>query len=178
MKRYTAVFAIALLPAAVMAGGSHTGGHGHDGGHGAEHHEHAQDAMHAESRHDSHEADAGQPGNPGKVARTIEVVMDDTMRFTPDKLDFKAGETVRFIVRNNGAIRHEMVIGSVDELNEHAKMMRAMPNMKHKDPNMVSLAPGESTELVWQFGKSGMFDFACLVPGHLEAGMTGKIKVN
>ena len=100
------------------------------------------------------------------------------MRFTPDQLKFKAGETVRFVVRNDGRIRHEMVIGSVDELKEHAAMMRTNPTMKHADSNMISLAPGEEGEIIWQFGNAGTFDFACLVPGHLEAGMTGKIEVN
>ena len=103
--------------------------------------------------------------------------MNDTMRFDPAEMAFKAGDTVRFVVRNDGRIRHEMVIGSVEELQEHAEMMRKMPGMQHAEANMISLAPGESGELVWQFDKAGAFDFACLVPGHLEAGMTGKIAV-
>ena len=70
-----------------------------------------------------------------------------------------------------------MVIGTVSELKEHAEMMRKMPGMTHEESNMISLDPGESGELVWQFANTGSFDFACLVPGHLEAGMTGKIKV-
>jgi len=91
--------------------------------------------------------------------------MDDSMRFLPDQLKFKAGETVRFVMHNKGRIRHEMVIGSVDELQEHA------------DPNTITLAAGESGDLGWQFDKPGSFDFACLVPGHLEEGMTGKIEI-
>jgi len=84
---------------------------------------------------------------------------------------------VRFLARNDGRIRHEMAIGTQDELKEHAAMMRANPAMQHAEPNMITLAPGEHGELVWQFDKPGTFDFACLVPGHLEAGMTGKFKV-
>jgi len=167
MKKVISIFALVTLPVFAMAGGGHATGH----------HEHASPGM-SDMADDSHEADAGQPGDPGKVTQTIEVTMDDTMRFSPNQLDFNAGDTVRFVVRNNGKIRHEMVIGSVAELNEHAKMMRTMPAMKHAESNMVSLAPGEQGELVWQFDKPGMFDFACLVPGHLEAGMTGKIRIN
>jgi uncharacterized cupredoxin-like copper-binding protein len=179
MKKIISIFALVTLPAFAMAGGDHTDAHSDSGGHEEAHHEHAAPAMshEAEDSH-GHEADAGRPGDPGKVTRTIEVTMDDSMRFTPDKLDFKAGETVRFVVRNNGNITHEMVIGSVDELKEHADMMRSMPAMKHDESNMISLAPGKQGELVWQFSQSGEFDFACLVPGHLEAGMTGKIGVN
>lgn len=177
MKKMISIFALVTLPAFAMAGGGHTDTHSNNGGHTKAHHDHAAPAM-SHTEEDSHEADAGRPGDPENVTRTIEVTMDDSMRFTPGKLSFKAGETVRFVVRNNGKITHEMVIGSVDELREHAGMMRTMPAMKHAESNMISLAPGKRGELVWQFSRPGEFDFACLVPGHLEAGMTGKIAVN
>jgi len=153
-----------------IASGSHSSGHDSHGGH-------AMEAQHDSHEHESKEAQAGRAGNPDQVNRTVAVSMDDTMRFTPSNLDFQAGETVRLKIVNNGRIRHEMVIGSVDELQEHARMMRGNPGMQHADANMISLAPGESTDLVWQFGDAGNFDFACLIPGHLEAGMTGKIRV-
>ena len=35
-----------------------------------------------------------------------------------------------------------------------------------------------SSELLWKFTKTGEFYFACLVPGHFEAGMHGKIVVS
>jgi len=103
--------------------------------------------------------------------------MADTMRFEPADMTFRAGETVRFAVSNQGKIRHEMVLGTLDELQEHLAMMRKNPNMHHQDANMISLAPGESGEMIWQFTRPGNFDFACLIPGHMEAGMTGKITV-
>ena len=175
MKKTVSILIISALPALAMAGGGHTSGHDMGGGRAMEHKGSSRDM--SGMSHDSHETDAGQPGNPAMVSRTIEVTMDDTMRFAPEQLSFKAGETVRFVVRNNGKIRHEMVIGSVDELQEHAEMMRTNPTMQHAEPNMVSLATGEKANLVWQFDKPGTYDFACLVPGHLEAGMTGKIEV-
>ena len=166
MKKTISILVLGVLPALAMAGGDH-----------ATQQQHGSHDMSGMS-HDSHEAAAGRPGDPGKVTRTIEVTMDDTMRFAPDQLKFKAGETIRFEVHNKGKIRHEMVIGSVGELKEHAKTMGTNPAMQHADPNMITLAAGESGELVWQFDKTGSFDFACLVPGHLEAGMTGKIEIN
>jgi len=167
MKMIISILVLGIVPAFAMASGDHAGGHGMNAGHDM-----------SSMSHDSHEADAGRPGDPAKATRTIEVTMDDTMRFEPEQLKFKAGETVRFVVRNNGKIRHEMVIGSLGELKEHAEMMRANPAMQHADSNMVTLAPGEQGDVVWQFDKPGTFDFACLVPGHLEAGMTGKIEVD
>lgn len=174
MKKTISILILGVLPAMALAGGDQAGGHDMHSGHDMQRMEHGH--MDGASA-DAHEAAAGQPGDPAKVDRTIAVSMNDTMRFDPEKMIFNAGETVRFVVRNEGKIRHEMVIGSVEELKEHAEMMRKMPGMQHAEPNMISLAPGESGDLVWQFDNAGAFDFACLVPGHLEAGMTGKIAV-
>ena len=103
--------------------------------------------------------------------------MNDAMRFKPDRISVKRGETIRFIVRNTGNLRHEMVLGTIDEMKEHAEMMRKKPEMEHTDPNQVSVEPGKTGELIWRFTRDGTFDFACLEPGHLEAGMAGKILV-
>ena len=130
-----------------------------------------------ERQSDGHAAALGKPGDPGKVSRSIEVEMNDDMRFKPDSIRVKQGETIRFIVRNTGKVKHEMVLGTIKELKEHAGMMRKFPGMAHADPNQVSVDPGMTGELVWQFTKAGTFDFACLVPGHFEAGMVGKVRV-
>ncbi|MGX6571237.1 cupredoxin domain-containing protein [Cupriavidus necator] len=120
---------------------------------------------------------AGQPGNPAKVSRTIDVAMADTMRFTPASIAVKRGETVRFVVRNVGKVEHEMVIGNASELKQHAQMMRSTTPAKHGGANQITLAPGQKGALVWQFDGPGTVDFACLVPGHFEAGMVGKVAV-
>ncbi|CAG9166429.1 cupredoxin domain-containing protein [Cupriavidus pinatubonensis] len=120
---------------------------------------------------------AGQPGKPAKVSRTVKVAMADTMRFTPDSITVKRGETVRFVVRNVGKLEHEMVIGTASELKEHAQMMRSMAAARHAGPNQVTLAPGQQGELIWQFDGPGTVDFACLVPDHFDAGMVGKVVV-
>jgi uncharacterized cupredoxin-like copper-binding protein len=103
--------------------------------------------------------------------------MDDTMRFTPSQIRVEPGETVRFFIKNVGKIPHEMVIGSLAELKVHAEQMRKMPGMKHSEPNMITLGAGQRGGLVWQFDKAGTVDFACLIPGHMEAGMLGKVTV-
>ena len=126
---------------------------------------------------EGHAADLGQPGNPHDVTRTVEVEMNDAMRFKPDRISVKRGETIRFIVRNTGNLRHEMVLGTIDEMREHAELMRKKPEMEHTDPNQVSVEPGKTGELIWRFTRDGTFDFACLETGHFEAGMVGKILV-
>ena len=168
MKQIALVAALAL-PLSVNAGGQHEGRHGHDpagsSDHGGHAHEHGQASP------------AGEPGKTDEAARTIHVTMNDTMRFHPSDLKVRAGETVRFVIRNEGKIRHEMVLGTESEIREHMAMMKAMPNMQHQEANSVFLAPGESGEIVWKFTQPGEVDFACLVPGHYEAGMKGEIRV-
>ncbi len=119
----------------------------------------------------------GRAGNPAKAVRTIQVGMDDSMHFTPGDLVVKRGETIRFVVRNDGKVMHEMVIGTMKELKEHADLMKKFPGMEHDEPYMAHVAPGKRGELVWQFTRAGDFHYACLIPGHLEAGMIAKIAV-
>jgi uncharacterized cupredoxin-like copper-binding protein len=125
----------------------------------------------------SEEHPFGRAGDPKKIVRTIQVGMDDSMHFTPGDLVLKRGETIKFVVRNDGKIMHEMVIGTMKELKEHAELMRKFPNMEHDEPYMAHVAPGKREEIVWQFTRAGEFYYACLIPGHLEAGMIGKITV-
>ena len=120
----------------------------------------------------------GQPGSVGKVNRTIKISLSDAMRFSPSRLTFKQGETVRLRITNAGKIPHEFVLGTKQEIAEHAEMMRRMPEMSHSDASSVQVAPGKTADLVWQFSKAGKFLFACLIPGHREAGMEGSVIVN
>lgn len=119
----------------------------------------------------------GKQGDPNQVIRTIEVDMLDTMRFTPGDIKVKQGETIRFIVKNKGNAMHEMVIGTMEELKEHHAMMQKHPGMEHEEPYMAHVAPSKKETMVWQFTQPGEFYYACLIPGHFEAGMVGKIKV-
>lgn len=120
----------------------------------------------------------GRPGLAKSATRTVRVDMSDRMRFSPDVLSVKRGETVRFEVSNSGKLLHEMVIGTEQDLKEHAALMRKFPGMEHDEPYMVHVAAGKKGTLVWQFTKPGSFYYGCLVPGHFEAGMVGRIQVN
>lgn len=131
----------------------------------------------AASADEGHGQDVGRAGDPKHVSRSVRITMSDAMRFTPAKIDVKRGETIRFVLANTGKVKHEMVIGSMAELKEHAALMRKFPNMEHADDNMLTVEPGKTGELVWQFTRAGTVDFACLQPGHFEAGMLGKVRV-
>lgn len=119
----------------------------------------------------------GQEGDPKKATRVIKVDMSDTMRFTPADITVKRGETVRLVATNKGQVLHEMVLGTPEELKKHAELMKKFPDMEHAEAHMTHVKPGASGEIVWQFTKPGEFQFACLIPGHFEAGMVGKVTV-
>ena len=142
-----------LTSLSATAAGTHAGGHGHD------------------------DEGIGKPGLASKVTRTIKVDMLDTMRFTPSNLAIKQGETIRFVVKNSGQIPHEMVLGTEKNLKDHYEVMKKNPEMEHADANSVTVQPGKTGEIVWQFTKSGKVDFACLHPGHYDAGMKGQVRV-
>lgn len=146
---------MALTFGGAWAAGNHAGGHGHDA-----------------------DAAIGKPGIASKATRTINVDMTDAMRFTPSDINVKQGETVRFVIKNSGVLKHELVLGTAKELQEHYEVMKKNPEMEHADPNMVTLAAGKSGEIVWQFTKAGKVDFGCLQPGHYDAGMKGAVKVS
>ncbi|GIX54789.1 putative cupredoxin-like copper-binding protein [Sphaerotilus sulfidivorans] len=152
MQPLITVAALALSSTA-FAGGTHGGGH------------------------DAAETAIGKPGVAAKAARTVTIEMSDTMRYTPSDIQVKQGETVRFIVKNSGKVKHELSLGTEKELLEHLEQMKKFPDMEHDEPSKVSLAPGKQGEIVWQFTKAGAVNFACLMPGHYEAGMKGAVKV-
>lgn len=140
-----------VLSTAALASGSHTGGHG--------------------------DAAIGKPGVAAKVTRTVQIDMKDDMRFHADTFQAKRGETIRFVIKNSGALKHEMVLGTAKDLKDHYEVMKKHPEMEHAEPNMVTLAPGKAGEIIWQFTKAGKVDFACLQPGHFDAGMKGFVNV-
>ncbi len=157
-KTRWATLAICLLLGAAapsLAAMNHSGGHGHG-------------------------PSAGEPGDPKKPAREIAVVMreaDGKMLFSPNRIDVKRGEQIRFSLRNAGDLDHEIVLATLEQNREHAKSMMENPEMMHEEPNAKRLAPGKNGEILWRFTKSGTFDFSCLIPGHREAGMSGSVVV-
>jgi len=119
----------------------------------------------------------GRAGIAKDVVRTVAIRTTDAMRFDPATLSVKQGETLRLQIHNDGKLPHEFVLGTQSEITEHAEMMRKMPGMVHADANSVRVAPGQNGEVVWTFSQAGRFLYACLIPGHWEAGMQGSVTV-
>ena len=145
-----------------------------------------------------HANTVGAKGDPSKVTRTIEVSMTDNV-FTPNRIAIKAGETVRFVVSNDGELVHEFNIGTGQMHEAHREEMMQMVDMrvleadrinhdmmghgggsmmmKHDDPNSVLLEPRQTAEVIWTFPQSANLQFACNVPGHYEDGMMGEFRI-
>jgi uncharacterized cupredoxin-like copper-binding protein len=131
--------------------------------------------------HESHEHfSAGQPGDPQKPSRTVKVSMLEDgkrMLFDPPSIEVRPGEQIRFVLFNEGSEYHEFVLATLTENRKHAEFMKKFPKMEHNDPNAKRLSALSSDELLWKFTRRGEFEYACLIPGHFQAGMHGKIIV-
>jgi uncharacterized cupredoxin-like copper-binding protein len=158
MKRWLAAVVLACTAGAVF-------------GHGEQHGAKGVDYSKAE------DTPFGRAADPKKAKRTVRVEMTDQMRFQPAEVRIKRGEVVRFVPVNKGQVMHEMVLGTMDELKKHAELMKKHPGMEHDEPHMAHVAPGKSGVVGWQFTRAGEFFYGCLIPGHFDAGMIGKIMV-
>jgi uncharacterized cupredoxin-like copper-binding protein len=139
-------------------------------------------AINVASGHEAHgNFSAGEPGDPKKPARVVKVKMfegNGKMGFEPARIEVRKGEQVRFVLENAGEEDHEFVLATVPENRKHADVMKKKnPDMEHDDPNAKRVLPYGNGELVWKFTMRGEFEFACLIPGHYEKGMFGRVIV-
>ena len=164
MGRRALALVAALLLLASCGGddGDDAGAHAHD-------HDHA----HME---ESEDFVFGAPGNPSAATRTIEVTATDPYRFDPAALEVESGETVTFVVTNEGDEEHEFVLGDVAYQEEHGDKMEA--GAMHHGGNGVTIAPGDTEELTWTFPPEGDVLYACHVGGHYDSGMVGAISIS
>jgi uncharacterized cupredoxin-like copper-binding protein len=130
--------------------------------------------------HDAAQFSAGEPGDANAPSRIIQVTMqerDAKMLFVPNRVEIRKGEQIKFVLHNTGKLDHEFVLATTQENLEHAEMMKKNPEMRHDDPNARRVAPKQTSQIVWRFTKAGEFEFACLIPGHRDAGMFGIVDV-
>jgi uncharacterized cupredoxin-like copper-binding protein len=176
MKKLLILFAgLLMITGNAFAAGSHTDGHGHD--------KMKKDTQGHDDASDHHadKMSVGEPGERKNARKTIVIVMKETddgdMVFTPKKIKVKEGQTIRFVIKNKGELEHEFVLDNHAGVMEHKVLMEKFPEMEHDDPNSTRLEPGKKGEVIWKFSNSGSFEFACLIPGHYDAGMKGDITV-
>jgi uncharacterized cupredoxin-like copper-binding protein len=133
-----------------------------------------------EHEHETEIFSAGEPGDPEKPWRIIEVTMqesDGKMLFAPNHIEVRKGEQIKFVLHNNGELDHEFVLATAQENQKHAEAMKSNPEMEHHHPNATRVPPKKTDKIIWRFSKPGEFEFACLIPGHRDAGMFGTVDV-
>ncbi|TKR56382.1 hypothetical protein D7I39_03235 [Allopusillimonas ginsengisoli] len=165
MNKLMLVFVLAFLPIEILASGVNDA-------RGSSKSRHDVTSSHAKS------TTIGRPGDLAKVNKTVTIVVNDTVHFTPSLINVNAGDIVLFMVKNTGKFSHEMVIGSMSELRAHAALMQKAHSVAHTQPNMITLNPGQQRNVIWQFVQPGKTDFACLVDWHLKFGTLGEIQVD
>lgn len=130
--------------------------------------------------HSAHVFAAGEPGDPKKPNRVMTIEMREgtgQMSYSPDKIVISVGEQIRFVLKNLGELDHEFLLDSLENNAKHKVEMEKNPTMEHDEPNGARVKPKKSAEVLWRFTKPGTFEFACLIPGHYEAGMKGVVVV-
>jgi uncharacterized cupredoxin-like copper-binding protein len=123
---------------------------------------------------------AGEPGDPTKPFRVVRISIHDGkggMGYAPQSFEVHLGEQIKFIIWNDGIYNHEFILASTADNLKHAALMKKYPDMEHDDPNGETIGSYNSAEILWRFSKKGTFEFSCLIPGHREAGMIGKVIV-
>ena len=112
------------------------------------------------------------------VAQVVQTLEEyGAMEYVPNKIEVKRNEQIRFVLKNVDVQTHEFLLASVADNQKHAAVMKKHPEMEHDDPNGKSLPPKGTAEILWRFSKPGTFEFACLISGHYEKGMFGRVIV-
>jgi uncharacterized cupredoxin-like copper-binding protein len=122
----------------------------------------------------------GQPADAADADRTVDISTGNELVFDPAEVTVTRGETVTFVITNDGDLMHDFVIGNEAAQDQHAEEMAATDDemAMEGDANAVSVPAGETVELTWVFdGETVGLLYGCHQPGHYEAGMVGDIIV-
>jgi len=104
-----------------------------------------------------------RPGGGDERNRSVEIIMTE-MRFSPNRIDARAGQSVRVTIVNQGSQRHDLAFPAT-----------GMPNLQGVETLTM---PGQSSRLTISFDTPGTYLFQCTIPGHAAAGMTGAVFVS
>lgn len=180
MRTQVLIMVAMALPAHMALAAAGPAGHAHD-----------------QSQHGANATVVGSPAPRGQ-GRPVIIQMTDTA-YNIKSLSVKAGETIRFMITNKGALLHEFNLNTAAEHAEHRPLMAtmmdhgmitsekvisltmAMPDgsrMTHTEPNAVLLEAGKSAEISWKFTTAGVLEIACNIPGHYESGMVIPMSVS
>jgi len=110
--------------------------------------------------------------------RTIQIGASDQMRFSPDTLSVVEGETIAFVVTNNGRLPHEFVIGDDATQRAHEEAMAVDTASPHETTaSEIEVPSGSTATLIYTPRRDGTLLYGCHLPGHYAAGMRGMLAV-
>lgn len=105
--------------------------------------------------------------NKGKekyVSVDSKITLEATeFKFKPNKLEIPVDTEVEIALMNAGVVSHNLLIVKDGE--------------KTPNPKIPSVQKDEKGKMTIKFNETGNYTFYCDVPGHKQAGMTGKIRV-
>lgn len=96
------------------------------------------------------------------VSQTVEIIATEYAFSGDPATAIDVGETVRFVVRNDGGLIHEMQVLDTD-----ARLIDRTPE----------LAPGEVGEVTVTFASPGVYQVICDVDDHLSRGQQATFTV-
>ncbi len=118
-------------------------------------------------------------GDSTPAATSGEVVTITVSEFSviSSLTEFRVNQPYRFVVKNEGAIPHElMVLPEMANIGE-----RTMDELHHVAVAVVpveDLGPGATAEVEVTFAEPGTYELACALPAHYDAGMNLAIAVS
>lgn len=110
----------------------------------------------------------------------IEVSVQDEFKFNPDTITVRAGQEVTITFNNTGAVEHSFNVLKAGEELDH--VVEDIGDEEHLHEALLfdihETAPGESESGTFTMpSEAGEYTIACLIPGHVEAGMVGTLEV-
>jgi uncharacterized cupredoxin-like copper-binding protein len=102
---------------------------------------------------------------------------DDELKFFPDSLEFQSGKRYKLVLTNPSPQKHYFTSKDFADAIWTQKVEAGNVEIKGSI-HELELKPGAKAEWVFVPLKSGTYNLRCTIPGHTEAGMTGKITIS
>jgi len=111
-------------------------------------------------------------------APEIEIALQDH-HYEPEQIRLRRGQPYRLVLKNVGAVSHDMVGGSLfDETVIALRMVNSSAGRVIADNvNSVYVRAKNSIELWLVPLKEGEYSFYCSLPGHRDDGMEGVVRI-
>lgn len=98
------------------------------------------------------------------------------LKFIPDNFEFVSGKKYKLILNNPSPLKHYFTAKDFADVIWTQKVQAGKVEIKGAIHDL-ELKPEGEAEWVFVPEKAGIYNLYCSIPGHKEAGMTGKITI-